>query len=421
MGAIRLKRERLDPCRKARLQGLVQMGEDTTRARLLPFNLIPDGRDVYSNEYKVVFSVKKALGSARGLFAGGKVDEAIGNVDSRPSELASLLGLCPNACIDNLKDDVVTVRHFFTEITSKIQMANDPSSNKVLALFAEKKFVTICAPMVRYSKLAFRQLVRRHGVDIAYTPMIISDCFVRSKIARDVELTTCDTDRPLVVQFAAHNADDFASAVEYVAPFADGVDLNCGCPQRWAMSEGYGAQLLRHPEKIADMIQMATRRTKTPISVKVRISDNIHETIELARRAERAGAAWITVHGRTPRERCQPVNYPAIALVKSSLSIPVVANGDITSNAIAEKVWEITGVNGVMAARGLLSNPAMFDDGAVLEDVVKEWVDISLGIGTPFPCFHHHLMFMMESVLSRSGLVFQSLASHVQTVVNSTH
>ena len=77
--------------------------------------------------------------------------------------------------------------------------------------------------MVRYSKLAFRLLVMNHAVDIVYTPMIISDCFVRSQRSRDVELTTHPKDRPLVVQFAAHNAEDFAAAAAYVAPYADGV------------------------------------------------------------------------------------------------------------------------------------------------------------------------------------------------------
>lgn len=257
--------------------------------------------------------------------------------------------------------------------------------------------------MVRYSKLAFRLLVRHYGADIAYTPMIISDCFVRSKAARDIEFTTNAKDRPLVVQFAAHNTEDFAAAVEYVAPFTDGVDLNCGCPQRWAMSEGYGSRLLRQPEKIEDMVKTATRRTSVPVSIKIRISDDIKETVELARRAEHAGAAWLTVHGRTPRERCQPVNYAAIATVKDALSIPVLANGDINSVADARRVCESTGVNGVMSARGLLANPGLFDETACLTDIVRKWVELSLATGTTFACFHHHLMFMLEGAHSRSG------------------
>jgi len=78
-------------------------------------------------------------------------------------------------------------------------------------LFERKKsnndFVKICAPMVRYSKLSFRRLVRKYGCDLAFTPMILADTFVASNKARDVEFTTCPSDRPLVVQFAANKVD----------------------------------------------------------------------------------------------------------------------------------------------------------------------------------------------------------------------
>jgi tRNA-dihydrouridine synthase 4 len=68
---------------------------------------------------------------------------------------------------------------------------------------SENDFVKICAPMVRYSKLSFRRLVRKNGCDLAFTPMILADTFVASAKARDVEFTSCPSDRPLVVQFAA--------------------------------------------------------------------------------------------------------------------------------------------------------------------------------------------------------------------------
>ena len=109
-----------------------------------------------------------------------------------------------------------------------------------------------------YNRLPFRMLVRKYGCDLAYTPMIVSESFILSEKARDVEFTTNDGtrhtffetsccnslsfhcthmyihagDRPLVVQFAARNGKEFADAAELVAPFADAVDLNCGCPQR---------------------------------------------------------------------------------------------------------------------------------------------------------------------------------------------
>lgn len=123
--------------------------------------------------------------------------------------------------------------------------------------------------------------------------------------------------------------------------------------------------------------------------------------------------SWITVHGRTVEERHQPVHYDAIKMIKENVSIPIVANGDIRSLKEAENVWQMTGTDGVMVARGLLTNPAMF---AGYEETplkcIWDWVDISLELGTPFMCFHQHLMYMMEKITSRQEKrVFNALSS----------
>ena len=112
--------------------------------------------------------------------------------------------------------------------------------------------VKICAPMVRYSKLAFRNLVRLYDCDLAFSPMILADSFFQSQKARDNEFTINEVeylmlvfskivkpiliqeDKPLIVQFAANKAEFFSGAAELVARYCNGVDLNCGCPQRWA-------------------------------------------------------------------------------------------------------------------------------------------------------------------------------------------
>ncbi|RMX45909.1 hypothetical protein pdam_00011025, partial [Pocillopora damicornis] len=211
------------------------------------------------------------------------------------------------------------------------------SFKKPLELFEQKKIVRICAPMVRYSKLPFRTLVRRYGCDLAYTPMIVSDSFVKSVKARDMEFTTNAGDRPLIVQFAANNAKDFADAAEIVAPFSDGVDLNCGCPQRMKSLE-----------------------------------------------------VWVLSLG-------------GIAIQESVL-IPVVANGDIKTESDVINVHEKTGVGGVMAARGILNNPAMFAGyQSTPLQCVTDWVDVALSLGTPFTNFHHHLIYMLEKVTTKAG------------------
>lgn len=206
-------------------------------------------------------------------------------------------------------------------------------------------------------------MVRKHGTDIVFTPMIVSQSFVQSQKAREVEFSTNAKDRPLVVQFAASNGKDFADAAEYISPYADAVDLNCGCPQRWAMAEGYGAQLSTFkPELIHDMVSQARNRVNIPITIKIRIVlDNDRHVVDLVQRAERMGAYWITVHGRTYKERTTPVHYDKIKLVKDSVQCPVIANGDVFTLEDAYRVKEMTGVDGAMSARGILANPGLFD------------------------------------------------------------
>uniref|UniRef100_UPI00398F80CD tRNA-dihydrouridine(20a/20b) synthase [NAD(P)+]-like n=1 Tax=Pristiophorus japonicus TaxID=55135 RepID=UPI00398F80CD len=289
-------------------------------------------------------------------------------------------------------------------------------------LFQPDHVVKICAPMVRYSKLAFRSLVRKYDCELCFTPMIIASAFLKSGKARDSEFTTSDVDRPLVVQFAANRAQDLAEAACIVSPFADGVDLNCGCPQRWAMAEGYGACLINKPDLVQDMVRQVRNQVECPnfsVSIKIRIHKDLAKTVDLCRQVEAAGISWITVHGRATEERHQPVHYDAIKIIKENVNIPVVANGDVRSNKDVHFVHQQTGIDGVMAARGLLANPAMF---AGYEETplqcVRDWVDIALEHGTPFTCFHHHLMYMLERITSKQEKKIFNVLSSTSAVID---
>jgi tRNA-dihydrouridine synthase 4 len=112
--------------------------------------------------------------------------------------------------------------------------------------------------------------------------------------------------------------------------------------------------------------------------------------------AESAGVTFITVHGRTPQQRCEPVDYEAIKNVCQSMQVPIVANGDICSRNDAQRIYDICGVNGirnllsnlvyclgVMAARGMLQNPAMFlaDEECVAPiECIRDWVQFIVEI-----------------------------------------
>ena len=157
------------------------------------------------------------------------------------------------------------------------------------------------------------------------------------------------------------------------------------------------------------------------------------KTVEFARQMEACGISFIAIHGRTKNQRSEPVDYETISLIKSSLNIPVVANGDIKSLKDANDVYEKTGVDGnslniysifnvlhykislsgVMTARGILSNPAMFSGYEYTPlECLKKWINISIETGTQFSCFHNHLIYMMDRMQSRADRkYFNSLGS----------
>ncbi|XP_053691400.1 tRNA-dihydrouridine(20a/20b) synthase [NAD(P)+]-like [Sabethes cyaneus] len=290
----------------------------------------------------------------------------------------------------------------------------------------EDRYLKICAPMVRYSKLEFRNLVRSFGTDLTFTSMIMADSFCQSEKARQNEFTTNKVDSPLIVQFAAKNSMDFLSATEMAFPYVDGVDLNCGCPQRWAMVEGYGSALLKTPELIADILAVVRRNFPSTfsVSVKVRLLPNsLKATIDMCRKLESCGITFITVHGRTPVEKTNvPVNKEALKEIKNSLLIPVVANGDIFSLQNADLMHEFTNCDGVMAARGILSNPALFAgcEKTPLE-CIQRWLSIATEADTniTYQAMHHHLTFMAESLLTRQQrIVFNNLTKDKQRVLD---
>ncbi|XP_022117155.2 tRNA-dihydrouridine(20a/20b) synthase [NAD(P)+]-like isoform X2 [Pieris rapae] len=244
----------------------------------------------------------------------------------------------------------------------------------------EKTYLKISAPMVRYSRVQFRSLVKKYNVDLAFTPMILANAFCQNSKARFNEFLTTTQDTPLIVQFAANNENDFLDASKLVYPYADGVDLNCGCPQRWAMKDGYGCALLSKPEIIHGLVRAV--KSNIPhnftVSVKVRLLRDIRTTIVMCQQLEKCGVDFLTLHGRTPDQKSsEAINEEAMSDVFGALKIPCIANGGIRTLQDADELYTKLNCDGVMAASGLLSNPALFS-GATTTPVecIKTWMEL---------------------------------------------
>ncbi|KAK5169451.1 tRNA dihydrouridine synthase [Saxophila tyrrhenica] len=282
---------------------------------------------------------------------------------------------------------------------------------RVIQLFeaakAERRPLQVCAPMVRYSKLPFRMLLRECDVDVTYTPMILAHEFIRSQVARDSDFTTCPAEREptsdgrqhaLIAQFAASNPEDFARAAELIAPWVDGVDLNCGCPQSWAIKEGIGCSLMEDPELVASLVR-AAKASLGPgksVSCKIRIHKDLSQTVRWVRVLEEAGVDFITVHGRTRSQRSStPPDFAAIKSLKQSVCVPVLANGDIYAAEDVKRIVSMTGVDGVMAARGMLENPALFvGHDTTPVDCARRFLEHAVRYPIPFQLVLHHFAEM---------------------------
>lgn len=281
-------------------------------------------------------------------------------------------------------------------------------------------FVRVCAPMVRYSRLPFRQLVREFGAELVYTPMLISDSFIQSKSARDADFRSNSSDGPLIVQFASNKPETFGEVAQALWGYSEGIGLNCGCPQRWVNQLNYGDILMKQPDRMASIVAEARRLVPDNdfcIEVKMRVFDDLSKTLTLAQQLEKMGIGMLSVHGRTHSERDHPVRVETIKTLVDTLNIPVNYNGSIYSIQDAKNAYDATGCGGVMVARGLLANPGLFD-GRLEGDkeVLTRWTELGIGLGIPFSSFHKHLMFMLENISPKTEKrVFNGLQSTAQS------
>uniref|UniRef100_A0A915B5K0 tRNA-dihydrouridine(16/17) synthase [NAD(P)(+)] n=1 Tax=Parascaris univalens TaxID=6257 RepID=A0A915B5K0_PARUN len=222
----------------------------------------------------------------------------------------------------------------------------------------------VVAPMVDQSELAFRMMMRQHGADLCFSPMIHAQLFVKDLTYRRSALSSCPSDRPLVVQFCANEPHMLLTACLLVEDICDGVDLNLGCPQLIAKRGHYGAYLEEDLDLVCEMVSLVHSHCRVPLSCKIRILEEIGKTVSYARALEKAGACMLTVHGRTRQQRGASTglaDWDAIRIVKRAISIPLLANGSIQMPDDVERCLKMTGANAVMSAEGVLSNPLLFE------------------------------------------------------------
>lgn len=225
----------------------------------------------------------------------------------------------------------------------------------------------LAAPMAGITDQAFRIIAREMGATLVVSEMVSCKGIIYDQAKTWELLATDAAEQPIVIQLFGSVPYEVARAaclVEERIPCA-GIDINMGCPTPKITKNGEGAALLLNPRLAGEIVKSAVKAVSLPITVKTRKSwDDVSSTaIELAREVEQAGAAAISVHGRTRAAFYGgKADWDIIRRVKETVSIPVVGNGDVFSGADAIRLRHVTGCDGVMVGRGALGNPWLFRD-----------------------------------------------------------
>ncbi|KAF4892396.1 tRNA-dihydrouridine(20a/20b) synthase [NAD(P)+]-like [Colletotrichum fructicola] len=308
---------------------------------------------------------------------------------------------------------------------------------------SQDRFLNVSAPMVRYSKLAFRQTVHEYGTDLCWTPMILSKEFNRNNFARDSDLTisTQGVQPPTIVQFGSNSPIELARSSSLAAPYVNGVDLNCGCPQSWACAETLGAALMEKRELVRDMVIETRQRLANDgwhvgkerdidspkgrsVSVKIRVHKDLRRTMDfidtVIGNLHDRNIDFLTIHPRTRHTASStPINTESLGILleKYGDTLPILLSGDVFSMAtlslstvsktVSESNEQVangltpftpsgTKLAGLMSARGILANPAMYAGyEACPWEAVESFMRHVIRAPIPVKLVQHHLHEMV--------------------------
>ena len=221
----------------------------------------------------------------------------------------------------------------------------------------------ILAPMAGVTDLPFRKVCKEFGPGLVCTEMVSSKAIFYDDSKTKLLMNTEGEKRPISMQIFGSDEETMGYAAKYLSELADIVDINMGCPAPKVVKNGDGSKLLLDIEKAEKVIKAVVKNSTKPVTLKLRKGWDTNNivAVEFAQMAEKAGVSAITIHGRTRTEMYSgKADLDIIKKVKESVNIPVIGNGDIVDEESALKMFEYTGVDGIMIGRGSFGNPWIF-------------------------------------------------------------
>ena len=222
----------------------------------------------------------------------------------------------------------------------------------------------ILAPMAGVTDLSFRKICKEFGPGLVCTEMVSSKAIFYDDSKTKFLMNTEGEKRPISMQIFGSDEETMGYAAKYVSKLADIVDINMGCPAPKVVKNGDGSKLLLDIEKAEKVIRAVVKNSDKPVTLKLRKGWDLNNivAVESAQMAENAGVSAITIHGRTRSEMYSgKADLDIIKKVKMSVKVPVIGNGDIVDEESALKMFEYTGVDGIMIGRGTFGNPWIFE------------------------------------------------------------
>ena len=222
------------------------------------------------------------------------------------------------------------------------------------------------APMSGVTDLPYRLLAKECGADVTITEFTNSTALTREAATSWRRMETHETEVPFIPQIFGGDPGDMATAAEMLAPAADVIDLNFGCPAPKVTNICAGAALMGEPERLVSMVETIVERVNVPVTAKMRLGTGggrANNSTEICQQLEAVGAQRLCIHGRTLKQRYSgEADWTSIKEAVDKVDVPVVANGDVVDASTAAACLTHTGASGLMIGRGAIGRPTVFSD-----------------------------------------------------------
>jgi nifR3 family TIM-barrel protein len=260
------------------------------------------------------------------------------------------------------------------------------------------------APLAGYTDKAFRTLCLENGADISCSEMVSCEGIARGNERTVRLLGRAEIEKQFIIQIFADNVDSVERGFDaLLASNPTIIDINCGCPVPKVTKNGAGSALMKTPEIMSDMVKFLTSHTDIPVTVKFRTGwDSQSENyLDFARIAIDSGASLVAMHARTKTQGYSPTaHWDRLTNLSSVIheeykGIPVIGSGDIFNAHDAINMLSTTGVDGVMAARGAIGNPCIFNQ---IKELARTGEFEEISIDKRIKLIKQQLLMMSEDI-----------------------